>query len=136
MKSLFVVCSLNILTHWGQIEGGGAITPFPLYNIAQPPSIGIVKSSMGSDFRAGHVSTVSSSSNLPMPNHWAQSCQLCPTNKNPWRTQDYLVYFTRETCEYPVIIHVLSRCLSTIWWWVKDRVLAQRKLEFISRRKL
>ena len=22
-----------------------------------------------------------------------------PTNKNPWRTQDYLVYFTQVTCE-------------------------------------
>ena len=37
-----------------------------------------------------------------------------PTNKNPWRTQDYLVYFTRVTRHYPVIIHVLSRWLSTI----------------------
>ena len=41
--------------------------------------------------------------------------RIYPTNKNPWRTQDYLVYFTRETCEYPVIIHVLTRWMSTIW---------------------
>ena len=31
---------------------------------------------------------------------------------------------------------MFSRCLSTIWWRVKDRVLARWKLEFISRLKL
>ena len=29
--------------------------------------------------------------------------------------EDYLVYFRQVTCQYPVIIHVLWRWMSTIW---------------------
>ena len=34
---------------------------------------------------------------------------MIPTKKNPWRTQDYLKYFTQVTREYPVKIHLLTR---------------------------
>ena len=32
---------------------------------------------------------------------------LYPRNKNPWRTQDFLVHFTWVTRQYPLIIQVL-----------------------------
>ena len=68
------------------------------------------------------------------------SLQTIPTNKNPWRTQDYLVYFTWETCEYVVKVFVddlikglgPSFCPAKTWVYFTlcTRDLYMRKLFF------
>ena len=50
-----------------------------------------------------------------------------PTNKNPWRTHDFLVFLMQVAREYVVKIPVLSRWMSTIWSRVWGRVFARQE---------
>jgi len=63
-----------------------------------------------------------------------------PTNQNPWRTQDYRMYFTRVACdcEYPVIIHVFTMWIrmSTIFYTEKTWVYFTRCTRDFYMRKL